>query len=222
MAYLYAMRNDEASNVAPLFQIIPIFSFIFGYIFFGEILSTAQFIGAFFILGGSIAITLRYDGVRIIFRRNTFVLMLISSMLLAATGVLFKLAALDENFWVANFWENIGMSTFAIILLICAPIYRREFVAVLYQYPKMVVGLNAFNEILSIIGLLLINYAMLLVPVALVSVTASIQPLFVLMIGIGITIFFPSITEETITGHNLGRKIFAIATIIFGSYVINQ
>lgn len=36
LPYIYALQRDEASIVVPLFQTIPVFGYILGYIFFGE------------------------------------------------------------------------------------------------------------------------------------------------------------------------------------------
>jgi drug/metabolite transporter (DMT)-like permease len=53
MFYLYALVDEEASYVAPFFQLIPVFGFIFGYMVLGEVLRGSQLAaGGLIVLGG--------------------------------------------------------------------------------------------------------------------------------------------------------------------------
>src|SRR3989344_1803476 len=58
LIYLYALKKDEASIVVPLFQTIPIFAFILGYLFLGEILSHRQIAGGLLIILGGLGLSL--------------------------------------------------------------------------------------------------------------------------------------------------------------------
>ena len=57
-------------------------------------------------------------------------------------------------------------------------------------------ALNFLNEGLYIIGNVVFSYAYLLAPIALVLLSESFQPIFVLAIGIFFTNIFPKITNE--------------------------
>jgi hypothetical protein len=57
-------------------------------------------------------------------------------------------------------------------------------------------------------------------PVALVLLTDSFQPVFVLAIGIFLTIFFPKISVEKIGAKHLWPKIAAICITGIGTYLL--
>ena len=57
-------------------------------------------------------------------------------------------------------------------------------------------------------------------PVSLVLLTDSFQPVFVLAIGIFLTIFFNKITVEKIQAKHLWQKIFAIIVTGIGTYLL--
>src|SRR3989344_1849366 len=57
LIYLYALQKDEASIVVPLFQVMPVFLYILGYIFLGEELSKMQIAGSLLVMFGAVFIS---------------------------------------------------------------------------------------------------------------------------------------------------------------------
>ena len=70
------------------------------------------------------------------------------------------------------------------------------------------------------LGNLVTSYAYLLAPVALILLSQSFQPIFVFVIGIFLTIFFPKISVENIHTKNLWQKFFAIVITGIGTYLL--
>jgi hypothetical protein len=64
-------------------------------------------------------------------------------------------------------------------------------------------------------------FAFTLAPVSLVLVVSGYQPLFVLILGVLITMFFPTLQKEKIGAKFLVYKIIAIALILIGGYFLN-
>ena len=70
---------------------------------------------------------------------------------------------------------------------------------------------------ITIISNVIFHYAMLLVPIAIVeTVTEGIQPLFVILYGVLLTIFFPKIINENIERKSLLQEILAIGIVYLG------
>ena len=70
------------------------------------------------------------------------------------------------------------------------------------------------------IGNAFVAYAYLLAPIALVLLTESFQPIFVLALGILLTIFFPKISVEKIEAKHLWQKIIAILITGIGTFLL--
>ncbi len=223
LPYLYALEKDETSMVTPIFQTSSLFSFLLGYVFLGETLSIIEFLGGVLILMGSLALTLEFTkGSLFKIKYSVLFLMLLSSFLYSVNGLLFKVFALQESFWVTSFWQYIGISLTGILLLIFLKPYRKQFVDIVKQNSVLIIGLNATNEIINIVAKTAFDLATLLAPLALVYfVVEGFQPVFTLVYGIVLTIFFPRIVKENLEKRYLIQKIISIGTIFIGTILIH-
>lgn len=223
IAYFRALEWGDASQVVPLFQLSPIISAILGFIFFEEILSIDQILGALVIIIGSIGLSVEFSQIesRILFRKSIFLLMFLSSFLLALQGLLFKYVALNDVYWETSFWMYVGYFVYTLILVSFGSKIRRDFVKDLSRSTSGIVGLNITNEIIAVVGNLLFNSALLLAPMGLVYfVSEGFQPFFVLVLGILITKFFPKLGQENISADHLTQKVLAITLMAVGVYLI--
>jgi len=220
LPYLYALEKDEASIVVPLFQTVPVFSYILALIVLNEVLTVYQIIASILVIIGAIGLSLDLDN-RYRLKKKVFSLMLFSSFLVALNGLIFKFVAIREDFWTTSFWEYIGFSILAFMLLVFIKSYRKQFLAVIKVNRVPVISLNALNEVLNIIGKIVMNFATLLAPLALVWVVNGFQPFFVLLIGIFITLFFSRLGKESLKRQHIVQKIVAIAVMFAGVYLLN-
>ncbi|MEK7552251.1 MAG: DMT family transporter [Patescibacteria group bacterium] len=220
LLYFYALLEDEATNVVPFYQTIPIFAFILGYIVLGETVTSTQIIAALVIIVGATTLSLEFNGNSIRFKGKVVLFMLLASFLYAVSSVIFKLVALEEGFWLSTFWSLVGKVALGSFFLIAIPIYRNQFLTVLKENKVRILALNSINETVSIIADGLVGFATLLAPIAIVLLAGSFQPVFVLLIGITITIFLPHISQESISKKHILQKVFAISLIMVGSYFL--
>ena len=146
--------------------------------------------------------------------------MVVSSILYAIGGVIFKIIAVEEGFWRSIFWEFIGSAVLGMALFIFIKSYRKDFLWVLKNNSLSVIFLNSFNEIIFITADIIVAYALLLAPVALIMTINAMQPLFVLIIGVILTLFFPKIFKESLVKRDLFQKILAIGIIISGAIIL--
>ncbi|WKZ30167.1 MAG: EamA family transporter [Candidatus Dojkabacteria bacterium] len=221
LPYLYVLQKDEATIAVPLFQLIPVYSFILGFLILGETLSVAQLIGGFIIVTASVFIALDITNIKKIkFKLNVFLLMALSSLLFSLNFIFFKLFAVEANFFVTSFWEYVGFVLCALCLLLVKK-YRQEFLDVLKTNSKVVLATNGINEVINILAKVSFNIASLLVPVTLVWIVNGSQPIFVFIYGVIITLFFPKLGKENISKPALIQKVIGILVIFVGTIVVN-
>jgi drug/metabolite transporter (DMT)-like permease len=220
LPYFYALAKDDASLTVPLFQTIPVFTFILGYLLLGETLTVQQLIGGAIIIISSVFISLNISDIKKIHMKwDVFFLMMLSSILFTVNFVFFKFFVKETNFFTTSFWEYVGFVIFGLILLLVKS-YREGFMIVLRTNKLKVLSINVSNEIINIIAKIAFNYASILVPVTLVWIINGLQPFFVFIFGVLLTVFLPHISKEDISKKALVQRFIAIAVITLGVYLI--
>jgi len=218
--YLFTLEIEDVSAVVPWFLTVPIFGYVLGYIFLGETLSAQQFWGSLIIFTGLVLILTDFSGEKRKFKWKPALYMTLACLLVAISGIIFKYVAVGEDFWVASFWEYVGLGAIGIIIYILVPKYREEFMHMNNHGGFRIFGLNTASEVLFITGNLLTNYAILLAPVTMVYLVGSFQPAIVLILTVIATKFFPGVAHEDMSKKILIPKIISIFIIIFGSFVL--
>ena len=220
--YFHALLKDEASFVAPLFQMVPVLGFVLGYTVLGETLTLFEILGSLIVIGGAIILSLDLSEGVIVLKKGIILFMLGSSVLYAINGVLFKFVTeTQQHFWPSLFWDFTGKLIFGILIFAFVGRYRRQFINVIKENKFSILALNALNEVLGLLGEGAMVFAVLLAPVALVQVVSGFQPMFVFIYGVILTIFFPHLGKESLSKKYLLQKIIGIATIIGGTIFIN-
>ncbi len=217
LSYLFALSEGEASAVTPVFQLIPVFAFILGFIFLGETLSMQQIFGGLIVILGAIFISL--DLKKFEFKKKSFLFMAFASLLFAVYQILFK-AGGGDGFAIAIFWQAIG-TTLAGLFFLFLPSFRKEFISVFRQKSFAMFGWSIIVEIFTMGGNLLVSRAILLAPAtALVLLVEAFQPICVFFLGIIITLLLPFFAKEDLSRKIIFQKLFAIVIILVGSYFL--
>lgn len=223
LPYFYALLKDETSVAAALFQMIPIFSYILAYFVLGETLTVLQMLGGLVIIVGAVLITLDLTNhKKIVFKKEVFGLMALSCLLFSINFLFFKFFAIEYSFWVTSFWEYLGFAIFASLLLLFIPSYRKQFSSVMKKNSLAVLTVNGVNEILNILAKVSFNFASLLTPITLTWIVDGLQPLFIFIYGVLLTVFLPKISKENISKRILVQRITAIIIMFVGVYLINR
>ncbi len=222
LPYFYALQKDEASICVPLFQLIPVFSFVLAYFVLGETLNNNQLLGGLLIVLGAIGISLDLsERKKVKFKNEVFWLMMLSSLIFALNFLFFKYFAIKSSFWFTSFWEYVGFAVFAFLLMVFVKSYREQFIDVLRHNRVTVLSLNGANEIVNIMAKVAFNFASLLAPITVIWIVNGFQPFFVFAYGVILTLLFPKIVKENISGKSLIQKILAILIMFVGTYFLN-
>ncbi len=219
--YLYALNEDEVSAIVPWFLTIPVFGYILSYFMLGETLTSREIFGGLIILFGAGILVFKTDeNQKIKIKLKTVMYMLPSCILAALWSVLFKFVATDAGFWISSFWEYLGLGIAGVLLFLLVKKYRVGFLSMIKTGGKKIMSVNIISEVATIFGNLATNFAILLAPVVLIQLVSTFQPIFVFIMGIVGTLFFPKIINENISKRNILHKTIAIIVMIVGSIII--
>jgi drug/metabolite transporter (DMT)-like permease len=219
--YFIALSDDEASVTVIFYQLVPVFALILAYFVLGETITKMQFIAMAIIIIGTSIISFDIDADnKFRIRTQTVFLMSAASFFWALESVLFKMIALEENWIRSLFWEHLMLLIVGGLVFVFIKKYREDFLQAVRENSKPILALNIGNESLYMLGNIIFAYTYMLAPVALVLLTQSFQPLFVIIVGVFLTIFFPKITVEKVTLKDLTQKFLAIIITGIGTYLL--
>ena len=201
--------------VAPFFQSVPLFGYVLGYFVLGETLSLRQMAGGALIVVGTLFVSVRLRGGVQTFKLRLALLMLACGLAAALSGLIFKIFAIEVAFWTTTFWMFIGEAVFGIALLTSGN-YRRQLVAMLRANRAALLTINGSNELINLGGTLGSRYALMLAPLSLVQAIGSTTTLFVFAFGVGLSVFFPRLSNESLSRRDLAQKGVAAAFVAAG------
>lgn len=219
--YLLALKNEEASVTIVFYQLVPVLGLVFGYFLLGESITTMQFFAMMIIIFGTSIIAFEIDtDNNFTVRWMTAIYMTAACACWAGQSVILKYVALEEDVWRSLFWKYLVMTIIGLIILVTIHSYRKHFFTALRTNSAAILSLNFGNEFIYLTGAIIAAFAAMMAPVALVLLGNSFQPIFVLAIGIVLTLFFPHLGRERIEARNLWQKLFAIIVTGIGTYIL--
>jgi uncharacterized membrane protein len=221
LLYLQSLQTEEASVVAPYFQAGPLFGYVLAYLVLGETLSARQMAGGVLIVLGALFVSLRFhQGLRM-FKAGLAARMLTCGFMMALSGLIFKIYAIEVAFWTTTFWLFVGEAIFGCALLL-VPFYRRHFMAVLRANTVALLSINASNEIINLCGGLGNRYALMFAPLSLVQAIGSTTTLFVFAFGVILSLWYPGFGREDLSRTELAQKGIAAVLVAIGVALVSR
>jgi len=218
--YFGALASDDTSNVTPLFQFVAPITLIFAFIFLKEQLTRQQLFAFGLLFAGGIFLASQTGTAKGIFTlRKSFWLMIAASIIATISGILFKMVSNQIDFVTTMIYVNIG-AAIASFSLIFKPSLRKGFIK---QVRKLSIGvwfLIFIDEGLNISAEMILLLAVSLAPVSLVNAIGGIQPLYIILIAVFLSIVFPKVIKEDLGKGTLLRKVISIAMICIGVYLL--
>ena len=218
-----ALKKFEASRVIPAIGgALPIFVFLLIYFFsFGKTsLNFLKFLGFILLIFGSVLISYKKEK-KVSF--PSLKVSLIAAFFLALSFTLAKYVYLELPFWSGFILMRIGGFLLASLYFFPFLKIKKE----LFKKDKSLVPKTAavfiFNQSLSAGAGILQNWAIFLAPLSLVPVINALQGtqyVFLLVLAICISLKFPKILKEEISGKIIIQKISAILLITAGLFLI--
>lgn len=213
--YFKALKLEEASRIAPLFYLSPLFILIFAAIFLNEIFAPLKYLGILLLVIGAVLISMK-GFLRISFGR-AFYFMILSVCFGSISALLVKYLLNFADFWTVFGYKSIGM---AIGSAPIAYFYFPELIKTAKQYGKKTLIAMSASEILSLSAILFVIIAASFGYVTLVNALSSTQPFFVFGIALILSVFFPKILKEEINKALIIQKIIATVLMFIGAVLI--
>jgi len=221
LLYLQALQSEEASVVAPFFQAGPLFGYVLAYFVLGETLSPRQMAGGALIIIGALIVSIRFGQNMRMFKARLALLMVACGFVMALSSLIFKVFAIRVEFWTTTFWMFVGEGIFGVALLMI-PSYRRQFIGLLRANTAALLSINASNELINLGGGLGNRYALLFAPLSIVQAIGSTTTLFVFAFGIVLSVFFPGLGREDLSGRELAQKGMAAVMVAIGVTLVTR
>ncbi len=217
--YFWALERESTTTVISLFQFAPVMGLLFGYIMLGEAPVPIQLLAIVTILIGTLFIIWK-KGEKFSLKGKVFLLMLVSTLFMGFYNTLFRMVGEDINFWVAVFWQAIGISIIGFIFFVVSPVYRKQVSNMVLKRKGSLLAITGLAELLNLGAVLLTNAAVLLAPVALVLAISSVQPLFVFLEAILIAKFLPRFLDESDKPVFRWQYVIGILLVCVGGFLI--
>ena len=215
LPYLKALTLEDASFIAPLFQLIVVFTFLLGAIFLKEFLTFKQLIGLVIVVFAGLL--LGNDKIsKILKPRKAFWLMVLSCFLISMVLIIMKDSSNVYGFWTSMTYNLLGGGLFGLVLF-CLPYVRRKIKKVNLRKVGL---LLLIDDIVDMGARLSYFYAQTFVLVALAETLRSTQIFFVLIYGIILTLMFPKIIKEDISWKVVKNKLLVGAIMFVGMWLI--
>jgi len=220
--YFKSLGRDDATIIAILFQLTPVFTLLLQPLFLSD-----QTMTPMQLLGGGVitlaAIFMTYEPDHKKFSKSkliTLAMMSISSAGFALWFILERYVNQTHDFNLTTFWSNLTLLLVGVLLFFIKS-YRRSLLKLFKTNGPKVISLNFINELLNSFAGVVSAFAGTMVSVALVSfMSQGIQPFAVLIMGILITKFFPKIEKENISRKTIIRRIIMSILCLIGLALI--
>lgn len=231
LSLFFALKKNEASQVVPTVgATTPVATYFFSMFFLGEKLGQYQIFGLFALIFGGLLISLEISEKGKKSRKGFFPgfpSSVLAGVLLAVAFTLFKNLFEHDNFINVYIWTRFGLLAGAALLLV-HPGWRKIILNSFkgFRNPQETSKrsglLFVFNKILGGSGSILLNFAISIGSVTLVNALVSIEYVFIFLLGLLFSYWFPDFFQERKNSAIIFQKIAAIIIITFGLVMISK
>lgn len=217
--YIFALQKEEASNAAPLFETIPIFTALMGWLFLGESFGSKDLIaGAIIVIG---AMGILWDFENKFFSKTVFIYMITASFIFASYKVLLQQFSITDLHWLTIvYWTLCGRLLIALITFTFFPPIRKNVIRVLKEAPYTAIAVDLTQHTLAFLALVFTVLAMAKAPSAtFVMLVGALQSLFLIGIGILLSFILPRYFKRASYIKHIAVK-FIMVGLIFGGLVL--
>lgn len=221
-AFFEAIARGEVSRVIVIVgALTSVFTFIFEKFIFGRELTFSQMISFIFLVAGGIMIMARKEDLS---AKNFFKDFSLSFAAAALMGLYYsfvKETLKAESFFSGFIWMRMGSFLTAFIFLI--PVFwRKQIIAPRQKVKTKNKILFILNKGLGGLFFILINLSIVLAGNAsIVNALTAVQYVFVLVLTVLISVFFPKIIREKISGLIVLQKLSSVILIGIGLALLN-
>jgi drug/metabolite transporter (DMT)-like permease len=216
--YIEALHKEEVSRVFILSRISPIIVLILSTIFLNEILTMRQYLAFALIFIGTILISFKKVEDKIKLSIGAL-LVLMSSLFWSTQTVILKYIS-EINLATTMIHREAGYLIAIIVIFLFSSKARSSTKKIIkdLNIKKTIIVYSA--EIMGMTGMFLVYLAIQQGPVSLVQVAEGFEAVFVLILAVIISKFFPKILKEKFDIKTISIKIISIVLMLGGLFMI--
>ena len=217
--YFAAAQVEDISRLVPMFYLSPLFVSVLAAAFLGEVFPARKYLGVALLVAGAVLVSLRKKFKAFQRSGRSSWRMILAALCLAFYTVLTKRALAASGFWTVFAWTRLSM------MAVLAPFFfseGRELRTTVCEHGLKVAALLTFNETLAMAATLGITIALSSGFATLITTLSSVQPFFVLLFAMLLSLFFPKILKEETDRSALAIKFLAILLMFLGAGLIAQ
>ena len=218
--YALSIRKEEASRIAALTSLAPVFVAVLAFFLANEIFSLKSYAGIILMIIGSALISYKRNNVKRIIPLSLALVLVLTNFSYSLAQTFSKISLNQISFWPFLMVFMLGRSTPAILGL-GVPSIRNRFRAETRDLGRNFTLTLISGSVMWSLDLALFFYAASLGPITLVSTTLLTSPLFTLFFAILATKYL-RVLEEQIDRRTIALKFVAITLIVFGTYLITS
>lgn len=218
--YFQVMQQEAASKVIFLLQLTPVLTLVLAYLFLHEPITPKQLLGFVLVLIPSLAVSMEPSKRFSLSINKTFWLMAIVASLWSLGQIIFKFVSGSTSFVHLATYESWGWAIGGVSLFIGFRSVRNAFFVTSRKLSKFALAVVFGNELVFLASKLLTFLAIVVGPVALVSVLGGLNIFYGILYGWILTILAPKIFEEDISGRGMVKKIAWALVMFTGIWLI--
>ena len=216
-----ALKIDDASRVVPLVGgTSPFFILLLSGIFFKQYLAGTELLALLFFVAGGVLLYLpkitEEDGS---FKFKSLLYGVLSAFFFALTFFLSKWVYGHTEFLTGFIWMRLG-SFLAAVLMLALPGLRHDIRSTSRTTTKSSIYFFLINKVIGAGSFVLLNYALFLGPASIIDAMKGLEQVFVFIIAVSFTKFYPEMLEESYTKKDIEGKLAAIASFIIGFTIL--
>lgn len=217
----YAVEKFEVSSVmSAVGSLQPIFIFVLTFIFWGlQPISKVEILAFALLIFGGYLISLEKNAK---ITRKHFKIVLLPAILFSFDYIFSKFVFLNQPFLQGLIWMRIFSFIF-ILTFLFSKTARKEIFRKKNFTNKKIKIVFFFGQIFGALATILQSFAISLAPIVflpLVNALRGIQYVFLFVITLFLSLFYPKILKERISKQILVKKITAMIVIVFGLAIL--
>ncbi len=215
---LYSLKREEVSRVIPVVYTYPIFVAIMAMPLLGESLHYLEWLAIIIVVAGAVMVSFRQSlSGAITLLGKTFLLLFVSSLLMAMANITSKYVLAFISFWNLYYISAFCMSGIFLIISVRSHILK-QLINMKQRNPA--IALLILLELLALVAIILSYRSIQMGPVSLVSTILSSRPIFVVIFALILCRVLPTFLEWQMGKGMLALRLIATAMIIGGIAII--
>jgi drug/metabolite transporter (DMT)-like permease len=217
--YLLALKHDEAHNVIPFFEFVPVFVTLLAWVLFDDKMTGTQLCGAALVVAGGFLFSWNFEHGH--FHVRTLLLMGLSSILFAVYLLILRFGVQNESPWSIMMFVFMGFFISALLLFAAVPVGRRSFLQSLRVSKGAVLLVALGEESMAFLANVCIAIAMIKAPKAgQVAALSGIQPFFILLISMVLGALLPRYYAGLVWSREMKIKCLLLTVMAAGIVLV--